>query len=203
MQSTAAPLELPRNRRRWPQPVLASLLIHAVILGLGWSAWQHRESTALVQAPMAVRLLEAPVAPPAEPARSERRPIRQSRPARAPTTSLRRGQEAPRAEPDEPKHLTTEAAAPGSPGEESFIRPETIADAVREAARGTALTQQADDRSGRIPVPDAQTRLAAGVASAAASDCLKGGEDGYRHQGAGLLAVPLLLFDAATGKCRK
>ena len=202
MRPSAAPLGHSRNRRRWPRPVLGSLLIHAVILGLGWKVWQHRVPTAPVRAPMAVRLLDVPVVPPAGPAHAARRPIRQPRPAKAPTASLRRGNEAPRVEPSEPEPLTTEAAAPGRPGE-SLIRPDTIADAVREAARGTALTQQADERSGRIPVPDAHARLAAGVAAAATTDCLKGGEGGYRSQNYGLLAVPLLIIDAAAGKCRK
>ncbi|MBC7993468.1 MAG: hypothetical protein H7Z15_09535 [Rhizobacter sp.] len=49
----------------------------------------------------------------------------------------------------------------------------------------------------------AQERLRHGMGSAARGDCAKGGEGGYAHSGMGLFALPLLMFDAVSGRCAK
>lgn len=81
------------------------------------------------------------------------------------------------------------------------LRSDGIQRAVRESARHKGVAELANEQLGHQPI-DAQAALRAGMASAARSDCLKGGEGGYAHAGLGLFALPLLVVDAATGRCR-
>ena len=95
-----------------------------------------------------------------------------------------------------------EAAQPGAVAGEPALRVGAIQRAARELSRRRGLAELSDDKLGQRAV-DAQAALRAGVASAARSDCLKGGEGGYANSGLGLFALPLLVFDAAAGGCRK
>jgi hypothetical protein len=72
---------------------------------------------------------------------------------------------------------------------------------VRESARQKGLATRVDEQLGNVPA-DAQKALREGIASGARGDCLKGGEGGYANSGMGLFALPLLVVDAATGRCR-
>ena len=69
-------------------------------------------------------------------------------------------------------------------------------------ARRRGLAELANEQVGHPPV-DAQAALGNGMASAAHGNCLKGGEGGYANAGMGLFALPLLVLDAATGRCGK
>ncbi len=78
--------------------------------------------------------------------------------------------------------------------------------AVRGAARGAvrhkSYAELSNERQAPAPA-DAQADLRQGMAAAAHTDCLRGGEGGYRRSSLGLLAAPFLLWDAATGRCAK
>ena len=104
--------------------------------------------------------------------------------------------------PDAQAQTTVEAAQPGGASLEPALRVDGIQRAARELSRRRGLAELSDDMLGQHAV-DAQAALRAGVASAARSDCLKAGEGGYAHSGLGLFALPVLVFDAATGGCRK
>ncbi len=84
---------------------------------------------------------------------------------------------------------------------EPALRTDGIQRAVRESARRKSVAESANEQLGHQPA-NAQAALRDGMASAARSDCLKGGEGGYANAGLGLLALPLLAADAVTGRCR-
>jgi len=86
------------------------------------------------------------------------------------------------------------------------IDPDSITRAARAVVQGTTLARESDRLIGKTEAPTAQERLAAGVARGATKDCLKGsmdGNSGYEAPAGGLLALPFLIYDAATGKCRR
>jgi hypothetical protein len=85
---------------------------------------------------------------------------------------------------------------------EPALRADNIQRAVRESARRKSLSTLAGEQLGR-PETSTETALQNGMASAARSDCLKGGDGGYAGQGLGLLALPLLAIDLARGHCAK
>ena len=95
--------------------------------------------------------------------------------------------------------VAREAARP------SAVEPPSIADSIQRAARESArhkgLAELSDERLSEQPA-DAQAALRHGMTSAARSDCLKGGEGGYANGGLGLFALPLLMLDAARGRCK-
>lgn len=94
-------------------------------------------------------------------------------------------------------------AAPGGPGSaEAPLRLDGIPQIARDMARRKAIAEQADEQV-RITPMSPQEKLAAGVASGAVGDCLKGGPDGSRSQALGLFGLPLLAYDAISGKCRR
>jgi hypothetical protein len=128
-------------------------------------------------------------------------------PRRKPDAS--RPAEAPQAvtavpSPDSPAPPAAAATDEGLPA----IDPDSITRAAREVARSTTLSRRSDELIGKAEPPTRQEQLAAGVARAARKDCLKGsvdGDGGYQPDApvAGLLALPFLIYDAATGKCRR
>lgn len=89
------------------------------------------------------------------------------------------------------------ATPPQAVATEPGLRADSVQRAAREAARRPGLAELSDEKIGRLPV-DAEAGLRSGMASAGRRDCLKGGDGGL-----GLLALPLLAFDAATGRCAK
>ncbi|MBC7993577.1 MAG: hypothetical protein H7Z15_10085 [Rhizobacter sp.] len=93
----------------------------------------------------------------------------------------------------------TESAAPAAT--EPALRADAVQRAVRESARQKGLATRVDEQLGNAPA-GAQEALRKGIASGARGDCLKGGEGGYANANMGLLALPLLVLDAASGRCR-
>jgi len=71
-----------------------------------------------------------------------------------------------------------------------------------DASKAHPSATLAGEQLGR-PEASAQAALQNGMASAARSDCLKGGGGGYAGQGLGLFALPLLAVDLARGRCAK
>ena len=120
------------------------------------------------------------------------------KPARTPRRALSRAAET------QPTIIDASPAAPVA-AQPSAVEPPSIADSIQRAARESArhkgLAEQSDERLGEQPA-DAEAALRHGMASAARSDCLKGGEGGYAKAGMGLFALPLLVLDAASGRCK-
>ena len=143
-------------------------------------------STRWVAAPV---VQEAAVTPAAKP--RDQGPARRVRPA---AEVMAQPVDSPQIAPAEP--LPPEIAAP-----EPALRADSVQRAARESARHKGLATRVDEQLGNVPV-DAQTALRHGIASGARGECLKGGEGGYANAGMGLLALPLLAVDAATGRCR-
>lgn len=192
-------------RRGLTAPLATSLLLHGAGLALLWTAWQSAgDGGATSRPPLAVRLIE--IVRPSEATRVS--PPEPSAPDRA----------APRrAIPESPREIIgnhESDTAPAAPAAESppgptlpaphprAIDPGSIARAGREAARAPSLVEQSNELLAHRPPPSAQQKLAAEVAGAAKSECLKGGPGGYDKQQYGLFAIPLLFYDAATGQCR-
>jgi hypothetical protein len=178
--------------------LIGVVLVHAAVLW--WLAQQGMASPGRpVRAPLLVRWLQSLAAPPA------------ALPPPAASVATR----APRAKAEN----RLPAAIPAPSSQESTALPQTLSPATvalpttplradgiqraaRESARRIGLAELSDERLGQRPV-SAQAALSAGVASAAQGDCFKGGEGGYAHSGIGLLALPLLALDVASGRCRK
>jgi len=127
---------------------------------------------------------------------------------RLPLRGERRRHAAPEATTTAPSTETDTATASPPPAPvlpveaEPVLRADSIQRAVRESARRKSLSTLAGEQLGR-PQPNAGTVLQNGMASAARSDCLKGGDDGYARQGLGLFALPMLAIDLARGRCTK
>ena len=177
--------------------------LHALLLG--W-LFAHRPHTDVVLKPapaISTRWLAAPASAgePQRPAPSVPARVTVKRESREPR-ELREPRAAAPVEdtavlPSDP--LPSAGVLPAVP--EPALRADSIQRAARESVRRKGLAELADEQLGPPPV-DAQAALRKGMASAARSDCLKGGDSGYAHQGMGLFALPLLAADAITGRCR-
>lgn len=180
---------------RWRVPLGVSLLLHGAALLFVWTTWQAAGEPALPRAALAVRLLDAA------------RPRETAAPAAVTTEREARATRAaaPRAKiadvPDGPVQASTPDAAVQQPADRP-LDPDGIARAAREVARTPSLAQRSNELIGHRPPPTAQQTLGSEIASAAKPECLKGGSEGYNKQNYGLFAIPLLIADAATGRCR-
>ena len=181
--------------RRIATAFTATLALHALVVW--WVvaprvhvAWPHALGPV-----MSTRWLAAP-APPGEvqvaprPVARARAKARGVRPVAAPADEAA----APRSDP-----LPVQSELPPTP--EPVWRIDGIPRAARASARRKGLAELADEQLGQRPA-GANAALRDGMASAARSDCLKGGEGGYANVGLGLLAFPLLAADLAAGRCR-
>jgi hypothetical protein len=176
--------------------------LHALALWLGL----ERRAPGDASTPRPAAVLARWIAPPPvvradapAPVRAELKPpsLRgQSRRPAAPEAAA-----APSTETD-----TATASPPPGPAPpveaEPALRADSVQRAVRETVRRKSLSTLAGDQLGR-PEANAETALQNGMASAARSDCLKGGDDGYARQGLGLFALPMLAIDLARGRCTK
>lgn len=81
-----------------------------------------------------------------------------------------------------------------------LLHSEATRRAVAEAARYTSPATQAQQALGP-PQAHARAQLGAAMESAVMEECLKG--DPNASGGAGLLALPVLLYKAATGQCAR
>ncbi len=180
-------------------PVLAAVCaLHTLLLGWGLSlrvsvdmAVPHAPAMStrwiapsLVPEPVVTSVTRLPERGPAR--RIQRRAETSAQPAAAPATTQA---EAP----------PTESAAPAVA--EPALSTDSVQRAVRESARQKGLATRVDEQLGNAPA-DAQEALRKGIASGARGNCLKGGEGGYANAHMGLLALPLLVLDAATGRCK-
>jgi len=171
--------------------------LHVAVLWRGFVMRVPGDQAAREAPAMSTRWVVLPVQQRSEPepllAALARKPARGHKPA-------------PGAAAEPPPAAATDTAAPApvftepAPREPAW-RPDGVQRAAREAAQRKGLAELSDERLGQQPL-DAQAALRRGVASAARGDCLKGGEGGYANSGLGLLALPLLVVDAATGRCR-
>lgn len=201
---------LPRVARtaRWRVPVAVSVAAHAALLAMAWTAWQAGQPTSASVPSVVVRMIEwvAPATPEpvAEPeqvrrtdsvSRTERRPANRS--------PVNDDPAAPSDEDAEPASPAGDVPVNAAPSTTPTLDPDSIQRAARQAARSRSLVQQSNELIGTKPPPSAQEQLGAQVARSAKGDCLKGGEGGYEKQNFGLLAIPFLIVDAATGNCRK
>jgi hypothetical protein len=193
-----------KPRRGLTAPLASALLLHGAGLLVLWTAWQsvgHGGATS--RPPLVVRLIET-MRP------SESTSVSPPEPSAAKPAARRRAIPEQRREiiGSRASDTAAVAAAESSPGpalaapHPRGIDPGSIARASREAARAPSLAQQSNELLAHRPPPSAQQKLASEVASAAKGECLKGGPGGYDKQHYGLLAIPLLVFDAATGQCR-
>lgn len=164
--------------------------LHVVVLWRGFVMRVPSDEAAREAPAISARWLVLPV-----PRRPEPEPVLAA-PARKPTRGRKPAPGPAAADTAAQAPVLTETAP-----HEPALRPDGVQRAAREAARRKGLAELSDERLGQQPI-DAQTALRRGVASAAHGDCLKGGEGGYANSGMGLLALPLLVFDAATGRCR-
>lgn len=191
---------------RWRVPVAVSLAAHAVLIAFAWTAWQAGQQAAPISESVMVRMIEwvAPAPPAVEqerrrPREPDRRPA-QHGVTRTPPSEDSQALPVDAVQPAEPfADSPATAAPPATPA----LDPDSIQRAARQAARSRSLVQQSNDLIGTKPPPTAQEQLGAQVARSAKGDCLKGGEGGYEKQGLGLLGIPFLIVDAATGNCRK
>jgi hypothetical protein len=184
--------------RRIATAFAATLALHALVL---WWVVAPRVRTAWTHAlgpVMSTRWLAAPALPgevqvqeaAPRPVTRARATARGGRPAAAPADEAA----APLSDP-----LPVQSELPPTP--EPAWRVDGIQRAARESARRKGLAELADEQLGQRPA-SADAALREGMASAARSDCLKGGEGGYANAGLGLLALPLLAADLAAGRCR-
>lgn len=177
--------------------------LHALALWLGLERRAPGDASKPRPAAVAARWIAPPPAVQAEapaPAQAalKRPPLRgESRRPAVPEAAA-----APSTEPDTAAASPLPAPAPPVEEAEPALRADSIQRAVRESARRKSLSTLAGEQLGR-PQPNAGTVLQNGMASAARSDCLKGGDDGYANQGLGLFALPLLAIDLARGRCTK
>ncbi len=199
---------------RWNVPAIAfALVLHALLVAGLWQTWHAAIDTPAPFSPIMVRLMREQ-APPAVPPEEPKRAVMKS--AQPPVR--RRAPEAPRStEASQPPAAITAPAAdtPGLPtatpaaptdGKLPAIDPDSITRAARAVVRGTTLARESDQLIGKADAPTAQERLAASVARSATRDCLKGsmdGNSGYEPRLGGLFEIPFLVYDAATGKCRR
>lgn len=211
----SSPTRLPRRSAPPAEvPFAAALSLHAAVLGAVWTVWQPpAPNPTPPHPPLTARVLEAtrehsfdtPQTPIAAPRERPARRRAETRPLPAPRRAARSDSEAPSAAPMPEHAFAPDEAAAAAPADapQPLVSPETVENAARSAARGRTLARQSDELIGAAYAPSATETLGAKLASSAAGDCLKGGEGGYDKQGLGLLAVPFVIFDAATGECRK
>lgn len=180
-------------------PVAAAVCaLHALLLGWALSLRVGVDRGAPQAPAMSTRWLAAPPAP-----ERDVTPVAQG-PERGSVRRVRRAAETtvqpavvPQTTPAElPSSESTEPVAA-----EPALRADSVQRAARETAQQKGLAARVDEQLGRSPV-NAQTALREGMASGARGDCLKGGEGGYANAGMGLLALPLLVLDAASGRCK-
>ena len=188
--------------------IVASLLLHVGVL-----AWMHArpgQRTAPFVEPRSLQLsltaprataVEAAHAPRADPPRALARRPR----SRDGAMTARRGKAPPplaqgaTALPSGPPQPASRPSGPMLPASPNLRVPLFPADdeATRQVIRDIAR-----DPRGNIPTTPARSPLAAGIERAARPDCLKspaGGRDGWPL--GGLLALPALIYDAASGNC--
>lgn len=177
--------------------------LHALLLAWGLSL-RVNVDTGVFHAPAmstrwvaAPRVQEAAVTPAAKSPKSPKSPKSHDR---GPARRVQRAAEVV-AQPVDSPPITPAEPPPEIAAPEPALRADSVQRAARESARQKGLATRVDEQLGRAPV-DAQTALREGIASGARSDCLKGGEGGYANAHMGLLALPLLVIDAATGRCR-
>lgn len=189
--------------------MVASLLLHVGVL-----AWMHgRPSprTAPFVEPRSLQLSFRTLQAAAVEAANAPRADRPRAPARRPAfrdgamTARRRkaslpppAQRAP-ALPGGPAQPASRPSGPMLPASPNLRVPLFPADdeATRQVIRDIAR-----DPRGNIPTTPARSPLAAGIERAARPDCLKspaGGRNGWAL--GGLLALPALIYDAASGNC--
>jgi hypothetical protein len=186
--------------RRIAPAIAAVIVLHALVVWWGFGQQAHTGAPHASAPVMLTRWLAAP-APPAE-LQAPARPA----PPRGTAPGVRRAAAPARevaATPSNtvPSESVSPAASELPTGPEPPLRTDGIQRAARESARHKGLAELASEQLGHQPV-GAQAALRSRMASAARSDCLKGGEGGYAHSGLGLLALPLLVVDAASGRCR-
>ncbi|HEX3140071.1 MAG TPA: hypothetical protein VHQ87_08455 [Rhizobacter sp.] len=182
-------------------PALVTVcVLHGLLL---WLAFTQRSPVGAADAlapVMVTRWVVSPLAPP--PLQPQLPPL--AAPAGPQRATARGTQRVPVSPPALPvpgaAAEPTESAQPPQPAEPAWAG--SIERAARDTARVRGLAVQSDERLGQQSA-DAQAGLRAGVASAAHSDCLKGGEGGYARSGMGLLALPMLAMDLAAGRCAK
>jgi hypothetical protein len=199
---------------QWNGPAIAVALALHGLLAMGlWQTWHAAIDAPTPFSTVTVRLMREE-APPAVPPEERKRAAmktaqasvqrsvpdaRRSTKASLPPTATA----APAA--DTPSLPTAMPAAP-TDGKLPAIDPDSITRAARAVVRGTTLARESDQLIGKTEAATAQERLAAGVARSATRDCLKGsmdGNSGYEPRLGGLLEIPFLIYDAATGKCRR
>lgn len=181
--------------RRIGSVVAAVCVLHALLLTYGLSLRKSVDAEVPHAPAMSTRWVDAPLAQ--ETAVTPATQLPDWRPARR----VQRAGEVtaqPVAAPQitQAAPLPPEIAAPEPP-----LRADSVQRAARESARQKGLATRVDEQLGLSSV-DAQTALREGIASGARGDCLKGGEGGYANAGMGLLALPLLVLDAASGRCK-
>jgi hypothetical protein len=209
-----APAWPPRARgragARASAAALHAALLLALVLGL------DRVEVARRRVERATQLVEVTLAPPVRPAVPipgrvspaplPRRPARPAGPAPAPHRSIA-------AAPAEPAPITpapiTPEPAPASPAAVAALPasapasapplaldPGVTREAIRAAAaRGPGLAQRGQAQTHVGPSTTGE-RLSQGVAAAVKPDC------GTAAAGFGLLALPMLAYEEAAGKCR-
>ena len=97
---------------------------------------------------------------------------------------------------------TPEVAAAPAPGWPADSLQRAVRGPAPGAVRHKSYAELSNERLAPSPV-DAQAALRQGMAASARTDCLRGGEGGYRGSSLGLLAAPLLLWNVAAGRCAK
>ncbi|WP_137940049.1 hypothetical protein [Chitinivorax sp. B] len=210
--STVVSIDAPSIRwRRAGSGLVVSLMLHAILF-LGWQGWQARQlRLAPVPRVIELRLQPAKLAPPppaivpvpvvepiATAAPAAVRPAKvMPTPARSvPTARITTHRQ------DEEKELAPVETTPHSPPIQADLVPAKPAaghidlEAARRIARAVGQEGRKEGPPAFLAKPEAEreTPLAKGIAKSERSDC----RDAYA--GYGLLAAPLLLKDAATGK---
>lgn len=165
----------------------SALLLHAAALWLLHASLRAPTQSATPPPRVTVQLLPAPVAaspaapaPPPRPAapRREGRPALPARVSEAATTA--------------PAPVDQELAAPGPALDSLPLELQrSTREAIREMERHSRGVAQAPRASEALP--PSETALGRGIARATRPDC----KDAYA--GAGLLAIPLMLYEAAGG----
>jgi len=187
--------------------------LHALLVAGLWQTWHAVVDAPPPFAPVSLRLVrEAPVtiAPMEEPKRAL------ATPANPPAARRKPHARSPSQPPEPPLAIVapnTDAPSPAPTASAAVadeklraIDPDSITRAARAVVRGTTLARESDRLIGKTEAPTSQERLAAGMARSATKDCLKGsmdGNGGYEPRIGGLFEIPFLIYDAATGKCRR
>lgn len=188
---------MPSTLRRFSTVVTVVVAGHGVLLSVAGLQRRDPAGATLLPAVMSTRWL-VPPAPQDEPARLA--PPTRLAPQAA---TARRARSVASRLPGEAVPAAAEAAAvpppdtAAAPWAEPALRLDGVGRAAREVSQRPGLAARSDALLGAAP-PSAQARLESGVAASAKADCI-GPE---RGMSLGLFALPLMVIDAAAGRCK-